>query len=142
MTGSRPSGVAEGDAWPILAAVMEHDEGGDHITFAVSDIAPEEYLGPVVLGVDNLTASTGEVVAVVARFDLGGCTVCSTTGGTSTEHPDARVDFSDGAVTITANTGVRMPGPGDHPVAFCLVDGVPFQLDVPVVMMPARPPAG
>ncbi|MCS5732477.1 hypothetical protein [Herbiconiux daphne] len=126
-----PAGVS--DQWPMLAVHVERTRAGESVHFLVSDASPVVYIGPVVLGIDMLTSEAGECMTFVARFDIGQCTVSTAGGGVATAHPDAVVEFHEGVVTVRTRLGARWDA-HDSPVGFCLIDGVPYQVDVPVTV--------
>jgi hypothetical protein len=138
MDDPRPGAVSADAPWPLLAVLIETTGTFDGLTFAVSDTAPDTDtdIGSVVLGIDRLTDAAGGMMTFLARFDGSGCTVWTAHNGAASVPCDAEVKFSDGAVSITT----RLPGwkvaPGQSPSAFCLIDDITYQVDVPVVVIP------
>ncbi|MCS5721028.1 hypothetical protein N1028_02090 [Herbiconiux sp. CPCC 203407] len=109
----------------------------DRITFAVSDVAPDADIGPVVLGIDLLAGESGDALTFLARFDRTGFSACTTSGDALTALHGACVAYSDGAVSVTARLPVQRDRSGRSPVAFCIIDGVPIQTGIPVVIVPS-----
>jgi hypothetical protein len=135
---TRPAGAD--DDWPLLAVHITHTSTCERVCFHVSEIAPAAYGGPIVLGVDLLESSTGSILALVVRFVPGSCTVRTVCDGRATEHPDAVVEFLGHTVVAQLRLPVQRDSPrsgsGREPLGFCLIDGVPLQVDVPVAIAP------
>jgi hypothetical protein len=124
------------ERWPLLSVCIERTEADECIHFLVSGVAPDGFIGPVVLGVDMLTSVTEDRLTLVVRFDIGAFTVSTVNGCVVTRYPEAAIEFRGDVVTVRMRLGARLDA-RCTPVGFCIIDGALYQLDVPVTVLAA-----
>jgi hypothetical protein len=139
----RPRTAGADIPWPLIGAVLAHAAGQDIITFTVSDIAPDHDISPVELGINLFSGGADTVITVSARFARAEKSVFLRIGNAPVVALDAVISFRENTVIVVTRLpltwDVLTPRERDRCFAFCTIQGVRYQTDVPAAVVAPVP---